>query len=78
MYAKKLKALILALGLLQVVGTVTNTKSEHCFDKNISLPMHGVYNMDMCVLVCPELTGKTTIRRKIKNLKLQTVPPPIC
>ena len=49
----KLKALILVLGLLQVVGTVKTKGSE------IS-------------------TGPTTSSRHSKNLKLQTVPPPIC
>ena len=50
---QKLKALILVMGLLQVVGTV-KTKGTHFS------------------------TGPTTSSRHSKNLKLQTVPPPIC
>ena len=52
MQKKQLKALILVLGLLQVVGTV-KTKGTHFS------------------------TGPTTSSRYSKNLKLQTVPPPI-
>ena len=69
---KKLKALRLVLGLLQVVGTV-KTKASHFSTGPTTSSRHSKKLRPVRLVL-----GLLQVVGTVKNLKLQTVPPQIC